>query len=123
MILLDTNALIWLERGHARIRMLARRTRRLYISPANLLEIQFLLEAGRIRLRPGGSIASIAEDERWVLDDPPAAQWFTKALELGWTRDPFDRLLVAHARLRGWRLATGDASLLKQVDDAEGLEI
>jgi PIN domain nuclease of toxin-antitoxin system len=123
MILLDTNALIWLERGHARIRGLARRARRLYISPANLLEIQFLLEAGRIRLRPGSSITRIAEDERWFLDDPPAAEWFTRALELGWTRDPFDRLLVAHARLRRWRLATGDASLLEQLENAEGLEI
>jgi PIN domain nuclease of toxin-antitoxin system len=73
MILLDTNALIWLEGGHARIRRLARSVRRLYISPANLLEIQLLLEAGRIRLRPGGSIVRIAQDERWVLDDPPAA--------------------------------------------------
>jgi PIN domain nuclease of toxin-antitoxin system len=123
MILLDTNALIWLEGGHARIRRLARSVRRLYISPANLLEIQLLLEAGRIRLRPGGSIVRIAQDERWVLDDPPAAEWFIKALELGWTRDPFDRLLVAHARLRGWRLATGDANLLKQLESAEALEI
>jgi PIN domain nuclease of toxin-antitoxin system len=48
-------------------------------------------------------------------------EWFTKALELGWTRDPFDRLLVAHARLRGWRLATGDARLLEQLENAEGL--
>ena len=123
MILLDTNALIWLEGGHGRMRRLARRVRRLYISPANLLEIQLLLEAGRIRLRPGGSIVRIAQDERWVLDDPPAAEWFTKALELGWTRDPFDRLLVAHARLRGWRLATGDANLLKQLESTEALEI
>ena len=52
MILLDTNALIWLDQGHARTRALNRRAGRLYVSPASLLELQFLMEAGRIRLRP-----------------------------------------------------------------------
>jgi len=122
MILLDTNALIWLEQGHARMRSLARSTRRLYISPANLLELQFLLEAGRIRLR-GATVAEVAENERWILDDPPAAAWFTKALDVGWTRDPFDRLLVAHARLRGWRLATGDTALLERLPETARVEV
>ena len=46
---------------------------RLYISPANLLEIQFLLEAQRIRLRTNTRIGNLVDDQRWVLDDPPAA--------------------------------------------------
>jgi PIN domain nuclease of toxin-antitoxin system len=50
-----------------------------------------------------------------VLDDPPAAAWFDRALELAWTRDPFDRLLVAHAQLRGWRLATADSDLIDRL--------
>jgi len=56
----------------------------LYISPANLLEIQFLLEAQRIRLRPGMRIDDFASDDRWVVDDPPAAAWFDVARELTW---------------------------------------
>ena len=56
------------------------------------------------------------------LDDPPAAAWFARALDLGWTRDPFDRLIVAHARLRGWRLATADTGLLERLSEAEPLE-
>jgi PIN domain nuclease of toxin-antitoxin system len=122
VILLDTNALIWLDQGHPRARSLARGARRLYISPANLLELQFLLEAGRIRLR-GEPLAALAENERWVLDDPPSASWFTQALDLSWTRDPFDRLLVAHARLRGWRLATGDTQLLERLPGSECIEV
>ena len=122
VILLDTNALIWIEQRHRRVRSLVRSHRRLYISPANLLELQFLLEAGRIRLRHG-NVSSLSEDERWILDDPPAASWFAAALDLSWTRDPFDRLLVAHARLRGWRLATGDTLLLGRLSDAERLEV
>jgi PIN domain nuclease of toxin-antitoxin system len=122
VILLDTNALIWLDQGHTRSRPLERQTRRLYISPATLLELQFLIEAGRIRLR-AGTLQSLAEDDRWLLDDPPAADWFTGATEVGWTRDPFDRLLVAHARLRGWRFATADKMILKRLAPGERIEV
>jgi PIN domain nuclease of toxin-antitoxin system len=111
VILLDTNAVIWLDRDHARTRALTRNRQSLHISPATLLELQFLEEAGRIRLFSGDA-AAIANDDRWTLDDPPAASWFAAAIELSWTRDPFDRLLAAHARLRGWRLATADATLI-----------
>lgn len=122
LILLDTNALIWLHQGHRRSRPLARTTSRLRISPASLLEIQFLVEAGRIRLRARAAVAGMVEDERWLLDDPPSGRWFEAALEAGWTRDPFDRLVVAHTRLRGWRLATGDRALLDRLGAADSLE-
>jgi PIN domain nuclease of toxin-antitoxin system len=115
LILLDTNALLWLQGSHKRSLPLSRWAGRLYISPANLLEIQFLLEAQRIRLRPGITLTDLAGDPRWVLDDPPAAAWFTAALELTWTRDPFDRLLTAHGQYRGWKLATGDGYLIEQL--------
>ena len=121
MILLDTNALIWVDRGHARARPLLRRGRRLYISPASLLELQFLQEAGRIRLHR--DLASIADDERWMLDEPAASSWFIRAADLAWTRDPFDRLLAAHARIRGWRLATSDGGLVARLGPEHSLEL
>lgn len=98
LILLDTNALIWLQGKHRRSRPLSRWSGRLYVSPANLLEIQFLLEANRIRLRAGTRFDDLVNDPRWILDDPPAVAWFAVARELTWTRDPFDRLLAAHSR-------------------------
>jgi PIN domain nuclease of toxin-antitoxin system len=122
VILLDTNAVIWLDRGHARTRALARGRQSLHISPATLLELQFLEEAGRIRLARGDAEA-IAIDDRWTLDDPPAAAWFAIALDLAWTRDPFDRLLAAHARLRGWRLATADSAVLAGLGPRHSLEL
>jgi len=110
VILLDTNALIWLDKGHRRGKGLAGRT--LYVSPATILELQVLSEGGRLQL-PRGGAQELAADERWLLDEPPAAAWFREALELSFTREPFDRLLAAHARLRGWRLATADTRLLE----------
>lgn len=122
MILLDTNAAIWIEQGHERTRRLAASGKGLYLSPATLLELQFLLEAGRIRLR-GRGVSSVITRGNWLLDDPPAVDWFEAALEVGWTRDPFDRLLVAHARVRGWKLATADAAILERLPERERLAI
>ncbi len=122
LILLDTNALIWLLQRHRRAQILTARAR-LQMSPASLLEVQLLVEAGRLALPDGRTPASIVTDPRWVLDEPPAGRWFERAVEIGWTRDPFDRLLVAHARLRGWRLATSDSGLLEQLRPSEALPL
>ena len=122
MILLDTNALIWLAQGHRRASNLARSPNPLYASPASLLELQLLIEAGRVRLR-STTLESFVDDPRWAVDDPPAADWFHETWTLSWTRDPFDRLLVAHARLRGWKLATADSHLLSQLPGAEALAL
>lgn len=114
MILLDTHAAIWLLQRHKRARPLERLPR-LYLSPATMLELQFLEEVGRIRFAARVSATTLAGDERWHLDDPPSSRWFAAACDVGWTRDPFDRLLAAHARLRGWKLATGDTVLLQKM--------
>jgi PIN domain nuclease of toxin-antitoxin system len=122
MVLLDTNALIWLEQGHARAQRLLAPNQRLYASPASLLELQYLVEAGRIRVK-SGSIDALGNDSRWALDDPPAASWFSLAMDIGWTRDPFDRLLVAHARLRGWKFATADTLVLERLSPRDRIDL
>lgn len=122
MILLDTNALIWIDRGHPRVRSRLGRGQQLYVSPATLLELQLLHEANRIRLKDG-SVRCVVEDDRWVVDDPPAATWFLHAADAGWTRDPFDRLLAAHARPRRWRLATADAYLIEHLGPGDSIAL
>lgn len=120
MILLDSNAVIWLLRGHRRTRTLEL-SARLYISPSTILEMQVLAEAGRLRL-PSGAVA-LTGDPRWLLDEPPAMKWFAAAADVSWTRDPFDRLIVAHARVRGWKLATADGMLLDHLTPNEALPL
>jgi PIN domain nuclease of toxin-antitoxin system len=91
VILLDTNAIIWLVGGDSRAAPLAARGARLYASPASQLELQFLSESGRLRVRGGASVAQLVHDERWAptIRPPPPG---SKAIAVGWTRDPFDRL-------------------------------
>ena len=122
MILLDTNALLWMDQQHRRASPLKRATDSLAVSPATLLELHFLVECGRIRLR-AGTVRDLLDDERWTIDQPSALAWFEYAAEESWTRDPFDRLIVAHARLRRCRLATGDATLLDRLRPSERLEL
>lgn len=122
MILLDTNALLWLDQGHKRARALAREDRKLYVSPATLLELRMLVEIGRLKASTM-AFERIVADERWLIDEPPALGWFEEAADLTWTRDPFDRLIVAHARFRGWRLATADAMILEHLSARERVEI
>ena len=122
MILLDTNALIWIAVGHPRSRSLLKRRDRLYVSPASLLELQVVQESGKVRFHDA-TAEWVVEDDRWLVDEPPAVAWFLEAAEVGWSRDPFDRLLVAHARLRHWRLATADARLLERLGPTEFVEL
>jgi len=119
VILLDTNALIWLDAHHRRARPLAEQNAPLRISPASLLELQFLEESGRIQL----ALDDVLNDDRWKVDEPPPLAWMLRAAEERWTRDPFDRLIVAHARLRGWRLATADGAILQRLRARDRLEL
>ena len=122
VILLDTNALIWLLQRHRRARVLEKHPR-LQMSPTSLLELQLLMEVGRLALPRDQTISAVVRDPRWRLDEPPAGQWFEIACEVAWTRDPFDRLLVAHARLRGWKLATADSMLRQHLAPRETLAL
>jgi PIN domain nuclease of toxin-antitoxin system len=119
VILLDTNALIWVVRHHPRVRRLIGEALPLHISPLSLLELQLLAESGRVRL----DIQRVIHDDRWRLDEASPLDWFIKAAEESWTRDPFDRLIVAHARLRGWRLATADGEILDRLRVSERYEL
>jgi PIN domain nuclease of toxin-antitoxin system len=121
MILLDTHALLWLDQGHKRTRDLAKE-RRLYVSPVTLLELQMLVDIGRLKHMPDAFERVIADD-RWLIDEPPALRWFQEAADLTFTRDPFDRLILAHARVRGWRLATADRAIIEQLAPREHVDI
>src|SRR5579864_2258752 len=71
----------------------------LRISPMVLLELEHLHEIKRIRVSALKIVNTLTADIGLKICDLPFAGVAHKALDERWTRDPFDRLIVAHARL------------------------
>lgn len=111
--LLDTHFLIWLLAKARRLKQFPWLDD--YspwgVSPISLLEIQILSETGRIKLA-GDFASSIMADSRFILDEAPSVTLVQKALDLGWTRDPFDRLIVAHSLVRRLPLCSVDSNII-----------
>jgi PIN domain nuclease of toxin-antitoxin system len=115
---LDTNALLWLSEGSLaglspKIDRLLQNAELLF-SPMVLLELELLHEIRRVK-RPARDIQTKVEHELGVrLCDLPFATVASAALDEKWTRDPFDRLIVANAKANGFApLISADESILK----------
>lgn len=81
------------------------------ISPAVLLEMELLHEIGRLR-QGGAPIAAYLEQQLGItLANDRFAEIARQALTMSFTRDPFDRLIVAHAQMRDARLITLDGQI------------
>lgn len=81
------------------------------ISPAVLLELEFMHEIGRTR--SGARIVAryLGEELDIRIAEDSFAQVAEGALDLIFTRDPFDRLIVAHAVVLKVPLITFDAQI------------
>ena len=101
-LLLDTHFLLWILADSPRLAehdwIAAHRP--WGISPVSLLEIQFLSEIGRVEVRNPEFSETVLEDPRFIVDEVPLLALVMRALEMQWTRDPFDRLLAAHSVAR-----------------------
>lgn len=115
VILLDTHAVIWLLGGQRRVEGLIASGQSLLVSPVSLLEIRFLIEAGKVRIAERDWEKRIGQDRRFRIDDCRIGNIVTGSADLGFTRDPFDRLIAGHAAARGYRLATADDVLLEHL--------
>lgn len=90
----------------------------LFVSPLVRLELQFLHEIGRIAVEPDKILTYLATDCGVVQADDPIQAIVAQAMRLDWTRDPFDRLLVATAMLHRAPFITRDELILKRFEDA-----
>ena len=108
--LLDTHFLVWIVLNTKRLRQFPWLA--LYrpwgVSPVSLLEIQFLSEVGKLSVNNPGFTQTVMRDPRFVVDDIGIMALNSHAQVLSWTRDPFDRLLVAHSSARRVPLCTTD---------------
>jgi PIN domain nuclease of toxin-antitoxin system len=122
LIHLDTHAAIWLaEANERRISRLARRLvdrQPLAISPAVVLELEVLAEIGRLRNPPSAILARLYEQAEVALSAASFPDVVAAATIFAWTRDVFDRLIVANAIADEARLLTADQHILDHFRDA-----
>jgi PIN domain nuclease of toxin-antitoxin system len=118
---LDTHVALWLAAGEKRrLRPVAARLRRepVFISSIVVVEMEILREIGRIR-HPIADVLEILTDDHGVDEAAGDARAIGHhARLLGWTRDPFDRLIVAHALANRATLLTADATIREHCPQA-----
>ena len=90
----------------------------LRISPMVLLELEYLHEIKRIRVSGRRIVEALASDLGLTVCNLAFADVARKAIEERWTRDPFDRLILAQARLAHARLITKDRAMRSHYSQA-----
>ncbi len=112
MIYLDTHAAAWLYAG--KVKLLPENIRleiareELLISPMVLLELQYLYEIGRVAEKGSVVVQDLSKRIGLGVCTLPFETVIERAVEQTWTRDPFDRIIVAQASMHSTRLITKD---------------
>jgi PIN domain nuclease of toxin-antitoxin system len=91
----------------------------LRLSPLVLVEIEILIEIGRVKLKTADLLLRDLEHQLDLsLSEASTAAVAEAACRFAWTRDPFDRLIVANAMADGAKLITADQMILHHFDKA-----
>lgn len=86
----------------------------LLISPIVLLELEYLHEIKKVIQPPQALLSQLETQIGLRLCDHPCRSVVQAALLEAWTRDPFDRMIVAHAKANGYApLVTSDSDIRK----------
>lgn len=116
MIYLDTHVAVWLY--VPKTDLLSDIARRriddddLYVSPMVLLEIEFLREIGRLSVGAEAIYQELHQKIGLRICELEFLPTIRSALDLVWTRDPFDRVIVGHASAADKDLLTRDELIL-----------
>jgi PIN domain nuclease of toxin-antitoxin system len=115
---LDTHAVVWLhDKVVSKFSSKGKKAIEesdLYISPIVLLELEYLFEIDRISFNSVTIVEYLESRVGLRVDeDLKTNRWFVTSLQEKWTRDPFDSLIVSHAKTKGARLLSKDKVILK----------
>jgi PIN domain nuclease of toxin-antitoxin system len=120
MIFLDTHVLVWLYEGllnkFSQKAKLALEENELLISPMVELELTFLHEIGRLNVSGPDIIRYLDSHIGLSISRLDFYRIVEEANALTWTRDPFDRLIVAQAQALQVPLLSKDSMLNKHCD-------
>lgn len=120
---LDTNVVVWLAQGDLRRispdaqAMLEQAE--LLISPMVLVELEYLYEVKRILLSSREILLKVEHELGIRVCAQAFPQIVNVVIDEKWTRDPFDRTIVAHAKANGLAvLITADEEIRKHYPKA-----
>lgn len=114
-LFLDTHVVCWLYFGQldrfsaSATKLLEKRD--LYVSPIVKLELQYLNEIEKIKAEPTKLLGYLERNLGLAIASHAFTDVVEVALDESWTRDPFDRIIVAHARLSKAQLMTQDRKI------------
>lgn len=116
MLYLDTHVVVWLyagDTGKFNVSVVdLLNGHDLLISPIVRLELQYLFEIDRISATPNRIMTDLSERIGLGVCQTSFDAVVRQALGCNWTRDPFDRLIVAQAALNHTILVTKDTRIL-----------
>ena len=116
MIYLDTHIVLWTYFGqteklsNAALATLENATD-LRISPAVVMEMQLLFEIGRFTVEPAEILATIQQGFDITVCRTTFMDVARQFIAETWTRDPFDRMIVAHCKVGNSTLLTKDRKI------------
>ena len=102
---IDTQVAIWLN--EANLAEFSQKARSLIeaadlrISPMAVMELEYLYEIRRILIKPQDILVKLGAEIGLAVCDHPFPAVVEMALGESWARDPFDRIIVAHAKSNG----------------------
>ncbi|HEY5007653.1 MAG TPA: PIN domain-containing protein [Caulobacteraceae bacterium] len=122
LIHLDTHVVIWTAsklttRLSPAVRRLFERDT-LQISPVVAMELETLFEARKLGSEPEHLLSILEREHALTRSEARFDTVIGAARTFAWTRDPFDRLIVANAMADGVRLVTADETILTNFKDA-----
>jgi PIN domain nuclease of toxin-antitoxin system len=88
------------------------------ISPIAVFELEILFELGRVRADSAAVVSHLDREIGLAVCNTPFVDILDRARTFAWTRDPFDRLIVANAMADGARLLTADETILANFKEA-----
>lgn len=75
------------------------------------LELQYLHDIGRINPTVDVIMADLVQRTGLIVCNKPFNDVIEQALHISWTRDPFDRIIVAQASIGNEILVTADQTI------------
>jgi PIN domain nuclease of toxin-antitoxin system len=116
LIYLDTHVVVWLyagltERFSDAIQKLLNE-HDLLISPIVRLELQYLYEIKRVAVEAEAILSDLSHRLGLTVCPKLFDTIMVHATQVTWTRDPFDRILVAHASVNDNILVSKDQTIL-----------